>query len=110
MDNKKIIFLIVGVLIAGLLVGSLFTGQVVRRRPVGSGGCTDRDRDGYYRITGCGTSVDCNDNDPDINPVAEEICGNNIDDNCDGNSVICQGSIEIISRTQHKLGEKAVLL
>lgn len=55
----------------------------------------DGDSDGYGDIndespvTGCspppGTAdnnLDCDDNDPDIHPDADEICGNGIDDNC----------------------------
>lgn len=57
----------------------------------------DADRDGYgicdnyicstsphpiYDTTVCG---DCADNDAQIYPGRSEICGNNIDDNCDGN-------------------------
>ena len=37
----------------------------------------DRDGDGVTALT------DCNDNDPDIHPDAEELC-NEVDDNCDG--------------------------
>ncbi len=45
--------------------------------------CSDNDGDGYG--TGCYRGLDCNDNDPNINPGMPEICGGNtIDDNCDG--------------------------
>jgi len=39
----------------------------------------DQDEDGYKTCDG-----DCDDSDPDINPGAEEICGDGIDNNCDG--------------------------
>lgn len=29
-------------------------------------------------------STDCNDADPNVNPSANEVCGNDLDDNCDG--------------------------
>ena len=58
----------------------------------------DNDQDGYYnsssvRCTSPGTGYiiissqlagDCNDNDPAITPAAVEVCGNRIDDNCNG--------------------------
>lgn len=40
--------------------------------------CLDNDGDGYTQ------DVDCNDNNPAINPAAEEICGDGIDNNCNG--------------------------
>ncbi len=56
----------------------------------------DVDGDGYgdaaSSVMGCSAPVgyvadatDCNDADVNVNPAAAEICGNLIDDNCDGN-------------------------
>lgn len=43
----------------------------------------DGDGDGYPR------SRDCADTDPAINPGAAEICGNNVDEDCDGTANMC---------------------
>ena len=45
----------------------------------------DFDRDGFYASEG-----DCDDGDPDVNPDAEEICDNGVDDDCDGLAVGCR--------------------
>jgi hypothetical protein len=48
-------------------------------------GCsTDEDHDGYVAES-CGGD-DCNDGNALVNPGMEEICGDNIDNNCDGTS------------------------
>lgn len=45
----------------------------------------DSDGDGYTeQINECVPGGDCNDMDAEINPGMIEICGNGIDDNCDG--------------------------
>ncbi len=51
--------------------------------------CTDADNDTYAVEGGDCGEVDCDDTDPEVNPGADEDCGddgtgNGIDDNCDG--------------------------
>ena len=45
-------------------------------------GCADVDMDGYTDRA-CG-GLDCNDTNPNANPGVSEICGNAVDENCDG--------------------------
>ena len=49
----------------------------------------DQDGDGFVPDNECnyGQQGDCDDNDTSINPEAEEICGNEIDEDCDGSLV-----------------------
>ncbi len=46
--------------------------------------CPDKDKDGYYGKTNCGTAVDCNDQDAGVHPGAVEICDDGKDNDCDG--------------------------
>ena len=49
--------------------------------------CPDNDGDGYNNSY-CG-GLDCDDSNPDINPIAREICGDNVDQNCDDWDQVC---------------------
>jgi hypothetical protein len=49
--------------------------------------CQDFDGDGFADIA-CG-GLDCNDGDADYNPGVAEICGNDVDENCDGQAPAC---------------------
>lgn len=51
------------------------------------GGCTDNDNDGFSPDGGTCGLIDCNDNDPNVNP-------DEIDDNCDGLDNDCDGQID----------------
>lgn len=50
--------------------------------------CVDADGDGYGDGPGC-LGLDCDDTNAAINPGAREICGNEIDENCDGADEVC---------------------
>lgn len=47
-------------------------------------GCTDADNDGFFAEAGCGTLVDCFPADPTRYPGGPEVCGDGVDDNCNG--------------------------
>ncbi|BCR06898.1 hypothetical protein DESUT3_39670 [Desulfuromonas versatilis] len=46
--------------------------------------CTDADQDGFAAEGGNCGPMDCNDNDPAVNPGAAERCTDGVDNNCDG--------------------------
>jgi len=50
----------------------------------------DKDKDGFTKEQG-----DCNDSDPSINPDATEICGDGIDQDCDGSDLPCPPCMNI---------------
>jgi len=46
--------------------------------------CTDGDHDGFFAQAGCGTALDCNDANPAVHPGAPEVCGDGLDNDCNG--------------------------
>jgi hypothetical protein len=50
--------------------------------------CTDGDRDGFGLGADC-LGTDCNDGDPKVNPYQSEICGDRIDQDCNGRDLEC---------------------
>ncbi len=51
--------------------------------------CTDMDGDGFGQGAGC-LGQDCNDNDAKIFPWQIDVCGDGVDQNCDGNDAQCR--------------------
>ncbi len=57
--------------------------------PPPAGQCEDKDGDGYGVGTSCKAEKDCDDNNKLIHPGASEVCGNNIDEDCNGSDLPC---------------------
>ncbi len=70
-----------------LLGDTLYTGNgcfvIIPGVSAANGGCLDLDNDGFYDRPGCGP-VDCNDTMAAVFPGAMELCGDGLDNNCDG--------------------------
>jgi len=72
----------IGVPNEAVLNGHLTHGDTI-------GACEDVDVDGDgYTTDGTGLGLDCNDNDPTINPGATEIADDGIDQDCDGSDLV----------------------
>ena len=68
--------------LAALILGlSAFSGGALAF----AADCTDADGDGYSVEGGACGPVDCNDSNAAIHPGAAEICGDGLDNDCDGN-------------------------
>ena len=57
----------------------------------------DRDGDGFTIKQG-----DCNDKDSRINPAGTEICGDGIDQDCDGKDLPCNVLLEVPYEPNHE--------
>lgn len=69
--------------------------------------CVDKDGDGYFvKADGCPGPYDCDDNNKDIYPGAKEICGNGIDEDCQGGDLPCSGQPPVSQPAKKKLGER----
>ncbi|MEZ4323526.1 MAG: putative metal-binding motif-containing protein, partial [Myxococcota bacterium] len=60
----------------GLLLAGCFVTDAELERAL------DRDRDGFLPVQVGG--VDCDETRPDVNPAADEICGDGVDNDCNG--------------------------
>jgi len=104
----------------------LLQGCRTTSKPAGgdSGGCeattwyADSDSDGYGDASSSDSAcdpppgyvadaTDCDDGDSAVNPGATEICGNGVDDDCDGGPGICgiSGTVDLSGADAKLLGE-----
>ena len=57
---------------------------------------SDDDEDGYSENQG-----DCNDNNPSVNPGAADVCGDGIDQDCNGVDLSCPDNTSLIREAQY---------
>lgn len=71
------------------------------------GTCVDEDDDGYFKGEGCqqGLVQDCADDNAKVNPSEAEICGDGVDQDCDGSDKVCPGPCEDVDKDGYFAGE-----
>jgi hypothetical protein len=88
--NKKYTLICAVVLALGLSAQGAHAGKPVK--------CTDVDLDGYGNpgVSTCtnGSATDCNDSNNTIYPGATEICGDGIDQDCNGSDLACNNCVD----------------
>ncbi|MBT4174107.1 hypothetical protein HOE07_00340, partial [archaeon] len=77
--NKTFKYAMVAVIALVILLCLVMAGFYLSSEPyTAPEACTDFDLDGYC------IDMDCDDEDPSINPATSEVCDDGIDNNCDG--------------------------
>jgi hypothetical protein len=69
--------------------------------------CTDRDLDGFGEGAGC-RGPDCDDTRADVNPWRSEVCGDGVDQDCNGEDLSCDADCEDGDRDGFGEGEGCI--
>ena len=96
-----------GVSICHKNAGEIVIGEAAVETHIAHGDAVDRDGDGFYNIENPCSEIDCDDENVEVNPNAEEIC-DDIDNDCNGeidegiqappnplNEGVCAGTTQI---------------
>ncbi|MSP72939.1 MAG: hypothetical protein EXR76_12360 [Myxococcales bacterium] len=65
--------------------------------------CMDPDLDGYGTGSGC-YGADCNPNDASVSPAGVELCGDTIDQDCNGSDLACRQNCQDMDRDGFGVG------
>jgi hypothetical protein len=84
-DIKNANMRVGGVTVCHKGAGDIVIDEAALATHIAHGDAVDRDGDGFFDKDNLCSDTDCDDTNAAVYPGATEICGNGIDDNCDGN-------------------------
>ena len=94
MQTSLVVAIVLIVVLAVSLIVAFESGMIGKAtKPIcigdscgGGGGCVDLDKDTYFAFnaSSCPEGNDCLDSNPSVHPGAVEVCGNTIDEDCNG--------------------------